>query len=99
MEAIRCARFTVTPGKREEALAQTKDRLIPRMEASDGFISGYWSIDETGQGVAFTLWESEDARAAFGTHMKEAMEASGAITGTTIEDLPLVATARGRKHA
>ncbi|MFN2462499.1 MAG: putative quinol monooxygenase [Candidatus Dormibacteria bacterium] len=98
MEAIRFVRFSVTPGREDEAVAQTKERLIPRMESSDGFISGYWSI-EGGEGVAITVWESEESRAAFGTHMKAAMEASGAITGTTIQDLPLVAKARGLKHA
>jgi heme-degrading monooxygenase HmoA len=99
MEAVRLVQFAITPGRQEEAVQQMKERLIPRMEATEGFSVGYWSVDDAGQGVAFTVWDSAEARAAFGTHMKDAMEASGAITGTTIRDLPLVTTARAAKHA
>lgn len=99
MEAVRITTFSVPPGRRDEAIQLTRERLIPRMEAAEGFRGGYWLIDDGGDGIAVTLWDSEEDRARFGTEMREPLEASGAITGTTIRDMPLVASARGRAHA
>lgn len=92
MEAVRIAEFSVTEGRRAEALQNINKLLIPAMQASPGFLRGYWLLDDaTGQAIAVTVWESEAARAAFGTSIKPRMEESGALRGTTITDMPLVA--------
>ncbi|HEV1998524.1 MAG TPA: hypothetical protein VGR61_10395 [Candidatus Dormibacteraeota bacterium] len=94
MEAVRIAQFNVTGGRAGEALKQINDLLIPQMEAAPGFQKGYWLLDEaSGDATAVTIWDSEEARAAFGQTMREAMQASGAISNTIIKDLPVVATA------
>lgn len=100
MEAVRIAEFSITEGRRGEALQNINDLLIPAMQASRGFRRGYWLLDDaTGQAIAVTVWQSEAARAAFGTSIKQRMEESGALQGTVIRDLPLVATVAARSKA
>jgi len=96
MSVGRLAKFTIPAGRKSEALRSIKELLIPSMEAAPGFLGGYWLLDEsTGEGTAVTIWDSPETRAAFGTAVKEPMEGTGAITGISIQDLPLVASSRG----
>lgn len=96
MTALRIADFKVAEGRHDEAIQAINGFLIPRMESAAGFISGYWVLDEaSGEGTAVTLWASEEARATFGTASREAMMAGGALSSTTIRDLPLVAMSSG----
>lgn len=95
MQSIRIAEFQVADHQVDAAVSAIRAKLIPRMEGAEGFEGGYWLLDETtGEGIAVTLWASPAARSEFGTAMKQAMEAGGLISGTTIRDYPLVATAR-----
>ena len=96
MSVGRIAKFTIPADRRPEALRLIKELLIPKMESFPGFRAGYWLLDESsGEATAITIWDSPETRAAFGTAVKEPMEGTGAITGTSIQDLPLVASSRG----
>lgn len=96
MEAARIAQFTIAAGRKPEALRLIKELLIPKMESVGGFRGGYWLLDESsGEATAITIWDSAETRAAFGTSMKESMEGTGAIAGTSIKDLLLVASSQG----
>jgi len=96
MSVGRLAKFTIPAGRKSEALRSIKELLIPGMEAVAGFLGGYWLLDEsTGEGTAVTIWDSAEALASFGTGIKAPLEGSGAITATSIKDLPVVASSRG----
>ena len=60
---IRVTPAQVKPDKRDEANAIMRD-LFAAYRASGGFQGGYAASDESGEGMAVTLWDSEEAALA-----------------------------------
>jgi heme-degrading monooxygenase HmoA len=54
-------RVSVEPGHEEEALSHLHTHVVPRVKETPGIVAGYWLKPQDEQGVAVTLWESEDA--------------------------------------
>jgi hypothetical protein len=75
-----------SPDRVDQAIQLTEQRIIPMAKGQPGFKGGYWAVDRsTGRGIAFTLWESQqaeqDSDAAFaqGARDEVAREVAGQI--------------------
>jgi len=50
----------VNIGDPENAQQELQTRVVPNVSQLPGFVAGYWTRTEN-QGLAMTVWESEDA--------------------------------------
>ena len=51
---------TVTVNDREAATSQLRERVVPGVSQSPGFVAGYWTRKDD-SGVSMVVFESEDA--------------------------------------
>ena len=63
---MHAAMVRVTLHDREQAEAFLKEHLVPRISQAPGFVAGYWTNIDGGQGASMVVFESEEAaRQAF----------------------------------
>jgi hypothetical protein len=58
-------KVSIEEGRSDEAVKVLNEMIVPRVKASDGFVSGQWihSIDQT-WGVGLVIFNSEEAAKA-----------------------------------
>jgi hypothetical protein len=64
-----------------------RDEIVPRVKQAPGFVAGYWTgSEDTGDGLAMLVFESEDAaRAAAGRIESDPMPNPDAVTRESVE--------------
>jgi hypothetical protein len=55
---------SVTIGDPEAATAQLRERVVPQVSQTPGFVAGYWVRLPGGQGRSIVVFESEEAAQA-----------------------------------
>ncbi|HEX9374645.1 MAG TPA: antibiotic biosynthesis monooxygenase [Actinomycetota bacterium] len=84
------AGVAVQSGHEEEALEHLKTNVVPRVKEAPGVVAGFWLASQDGHGLAFIVWESEDA-AQRGAEMARNAPRPESVTFDSIEVREVVA--------
>ncbi len=57
-------KVTIQAGREDEATEYLKTNVLPMVKQAPGVIAGYWVAPQDGQGLGFTLYETEEAARA-----------------------------------
>ena len=74
----------------EQATAQLREQVVPRVSQAPGFVAGYWTRKDNG-GLSMIVFESEDAAQAASEQIPSGMPDS--VTLDDIEIREVVANA------
>ncbi len=51
----------LTVNDREAATSHLREQVVPGVSQAPGFVAGYWTRKDDGTGLAFVVFESEEA--------------------------------------
>jgi hypothetical protein len=69
---------------REAAAANLRDNVIPDLRQQHGFVSAYWTTDESGNGLSIILWKDAESEAANEARVGPTREARMAENGVRL---------------
>lgn len=76
----------VTIKDREAAMEVLRDRVVPQVSQSPGFVHGYWTWkDDTG--LSMVVFESEDAATAVGERIRAMITEAVTLEGIEVREV------------
>lgn len=55
--------------RRQAAIANLTESVVPELRKQPGFVAAYWTNDEKGSGLAMIIWNDEQSEAANEAHI------------------------------
>jgi hypothetical protein len=84
---------TIDPESADEATAQLRSDVVPRVKQAPGFVAGYWAGSPSeGSGRSFLVFESEDA-AQQAVEMIKSQPPPKGVTVDSVEAREIIASA------
>src|SRR5262249_44723785 len=87
----------VTVNDTARAEEELRNRVVPTVAQSPGFVAGYWTRSGTG-GLSMTVWETEDAAHQMAERVPQNMPKVVALGAVEVSDVVGSASPRPRQR-